>query len=727
MEVKAILDKIRQKEEKKQEYFFALQLNEGIVKSAIWTVEKEAVKILAIGENRRWENEEEILGAVDASISSATEKLVSIDKGEEPNKVIFGLASDWVEGSKILPLKLELLKKVSGALEIFPVGFVVIPEAIIHNLKTNEGVPPTAILVGQAIKRTAVTLVRLGKIVGVQMVNRSDNFGDDLAEGLSRFTDEESFPPRIILYDAGEGLEEQKEELMNYPWGEKRVNFLHLPKIEILAADFDIQSVALAGGREIAKAQRLEISPREKEEKKEPEEEKMGFVFDKDITKEVPLPPVKEEIGVKEPSEIAPSRKGFKIAKINLAAIFSSFVRIKNRFPSINLKFSFGLFHSRLSLILAAVGGLLLVFGGLATALWWYLPKAEIILRVKPQALEKNFTVKLNPVLPSSDKKELILSAQKIEITSESEKTVETTGTKLLGEQAKGEVAIYNGTASQKTFLAGTIITSASGIKFTLDGDAVVASQSGTAAEPIPGKITAKVTAAEIGTEGNFSAGTEFSIANFAKSDFVAKNEATLTGGTSREVQVVSKKDQEKALEELTVELKNKALEELKNKVSPDLKLIEESLVAKVSEKSFDKNIDEEATKVKLKLKIDFSALTFKDGEFKNLVKEKIQQLVPTGFEYKSEEGEISFKIESVSKDEVVTTTAHFKAQLMPVFDLEKMKKDLAGKYLSLASQYLESLPNIEGSEIRIKSPLPRRLATLPHLVKNIKIELETE
>ena len=77
MEVKEILKKIRQQEQEKKEHFFALELDEDLVKSAVWTVEEGVVKVLAIGETQSWGDEKEILEAVDTSLSSAAEKLPS--------------------------------------------------------------------------------------------------------------------------------------------------------------------------------------------------------------------------------------------------------------------------------------------------------------------------------------------------------------------------------------------------------------------------------------------------------------------------------------------------------------------------------------------------------------------------------------------------------------------------------------------------------------------------
>src|SRR4030043_715106 len=195
-------------------------------------------------------------------------------KEGEPDKVVFGLPFSWVDGEKIVEDKLKLLKKVSEKLDLKPAGFVVIIEAIVHHLKTTEGIPPTAILVPLGLKKVDIGLARVGRISGPQLVDKSDNLADDLIEGLSRFETHEPLPARILIYDSEENLEEARQQLTTYPWLERKkagVEFLHLPKVEVLPLDFDIQAIALAGGKEVVKAAGfiLEEEPIEEEKKKE--------------------------------------------------------------------------------------------------------------------------------------------------------------------------------------------------------------------------------------------------------------------------------------------------------------------------------------------------------------------------------------------------------------------------------------------------------------------------
>lgn len=754
MEVKDVLAKIGQQKEEKREYFFALTISYEKVKSAIWIIEKGKTKVVSIGKSAPWSKEEGLLTAVDDALSGATETFTPEEKVEEPNKVIFGLPEGWVKEEKIIPSKLEVLKKISQKLDLKPVGFVVNTEAIIYQLKVNEGVPPTATLLGLNKSKVYITLVDLGKIISFTTVEKSQDLGADIAEGLSRFGAEKSFPARIILYNDGEDLEKAKEELLAYSWPSS--SFLHLPKIEVLPSDFDIRAVALAGGREVAKAAGVKIlEPKPKEEKKEevvpflpPKEveevEEFGFVKGKDITKELPLRPKPEIIErprepqvfqapqapqeLKRPKEeeVSSPPRGkhfptFKFPRIDR----TSFRLPKIDFSKIALLFSPARFGGKASLIIGAVLVLLFIFGGLAVIAYWYLPRAQITLFVEPKLLEKEFKIKLDAELSVPDPETLALPATSVETVMEGEKTTETTGSKTVGEPARGEVTIYNGTPKEKTFTTGTLITSSSGIKFTLDENVTVASQSGTAADPVPGKATVGVTASAIGTEGNLASGTEFTVLDYASSDFIAKNETAFTGGTSREVRVVSKEDQESLSSALTEELRQKAIQELSQKLSPESTLLEESLSSKVAKKDFSQDVGVEADELSLTQKLKFSALTYKEEEFKNLIENQIQGTIPAGFEFKREESETDFELIEVEEDGSAIFNAAFRANLLPKLELEKIKADIVGKYPGVGELYLDNLPNVVGFEAKIISRFPRRLQTFPRLAKNIQIEVK--
>lgn len=776
MEVKTILDKIRQKENQPSEYYFALEIGLEFVKSAVFSIIDNQVKVLSLGSVERWESDEELIEAVDASLSSAAEKLPVEGEVAEPDKVVFGLPFNWVEGDKIIDEKLKILKELSEKLDLKPAGFVVISEAIVHQLKTTEGVPPTAILVNLGTRKINLALVRIGKITGPELVEKSPNLADDLIEGLSRFENKEPLPARILLYDGEGELEEAKQQLINYPWLEKKketVEFLHLPKVEVLSLNFDIEAIALAGGKEVAKAAGLVLEEKPAPEKKEvrTEEEKgekpeltekekleetaedlgfasassLGFIKGKEVKEEplaaeqketlpptppeaeegqslqTGLPPTQEEPRVKG----IPGEEGLKKDKLaffsqlkSLPALFSGFKGFNFGFLKTLIPVSF-----RQSPLFLIVGGFFLIFIFGLLAAYWFLPRAEVTLYLEPEVLAKDFTITLDPNVETPDKEKLILPARQVEVEVEGTKSRGTTGSADVGDAAKGEVTLYNGTSNQKTFDSGTSLASAGGLEITLDDEVTVASQS-SAADP-PGQAKVKVTAAAIGTEGNLAAGTEFTIANYAKSDYVAKNDSAFSGGTSRQVQAVSEDDQEILLTELKTSLEEEAKKKLTTQVSSEERLVEESIAVKTTSADYSHEVGEEVDNLELTLKMKATVMAYNEKELRELTEESVLESISAEFEYNPEETEFTFDLGEMKKDGSVTVEAHLEAKLLFKLDLEKIKKDLAGKYLLVGRTYLGSLPRTTGFEAKIVPQLPGRLGTFPRRANRIEIKTE--
>ena len=310
-----------------RKYLFALEISPGIIKSAIWSVINDLPQVLAVSSAFPWDDKtsESLISACDQAVTDATSHLDPSGK-IQPNQVIFGLPSHWVEGEKIASDKLHFLKELSTKLELKPVGFVVTTEAIVKFLAHNENVPSTAILLGFWPQVLEVVLVRMGKIDGIHLVKKSSHLADDVVEGLSRFPNVDVLPSRMLLYDSGLDLEEIKQLLLQYSWQapQKKLSFLHFPKVEILPPDFTVRAIALAGGTEVAQAIGLisetpqaEVTPSD-----------LGFVSDVDIQDQPPAPTISP---LPAPTAFTPPPKRFRLPHV-------SFPRIS--LPHVNLKFT---------------------------------------------------------------------------------------------------------------------------------------------------------------------------------------------------------------------------------------------------------------------------------------------------------------------------------------------------------------------------------------------------
>ncbi|KKU57914.1 MAG: hypothetical protein UX80_C0008G0027 [Candidatus Amesbacteria bacterium GW2011_GWA2_47_11b] len=645
-----------------REYFFALEIDHGLIKSAVWSVINDKPQVLAVSSNQSWDDksEDSLITAADAALSDATSHLDPTGK-VNIHKVIFGLPADWVGADKISSTQLHHLKALSEKLDLQPMGFVVTPEAATKYLQFTEGVPPTTILIGFWPHILEITLVRLGKIDGTQLVHKSAHLADDVVEGLSRFSDIDMLPSRMLLYDSGIDLEEIKQLLLAHPWQAptKHLPFLHFPKVEILPSDFTIRAIALSGGSEVAQATGLINSASETAVEQETVSEPahsaadLGFVKDVDIITQSPPPPPPAP-SPPPPPPPPPTPK-----------------------PKLRL------------------------------------PKAEVILFVTPKNLEHQFEL----VAGGKD-----LPAESMEAAVSADKSISTTGSKLVGDKATGAVSIANNAKTARSFPAGTILTSPSGLKFVLDETVAVASGSGDVFNPQPAKAVAKITASQIGGDYNLSAGTVFRVGTYAETETAAKNDAAISGGTSRQAKVVSKDDAAKLRADLSESLKSIAKDELSQKVSSEDQLITESISLLSLSESFDHKVDEEADNVTLKLSATARGLVVSKSELQSIIDAQVNPQIPAGYVFDTDVTQ-SMAVKKADKT-TATFQVHVAAQLLPQMDVSQIAKDLTGKYPDRAKEYLQSLPAVGQIDILISPKMPAFLATLPRISKNITVSV---
>lgn len=754
-------------ESEKKEYSFALSIGPELVKGVLWTVQKGEVQISSHFHERHWSNPDELVRGADEILTATIEEL-DLGQEEEPTRVIFGLPFNWVEGDKILPQNLSILRKLCQDLSLKPAGFVVITEAIVKYLKTLEGLPPNVILVNVSPKEIDLSLIRAGQVSGQTLVKRSVDLAADVAEGLARVKTAEVLPARIILCDAGRLTEEEKEAILDYPWleKEKEFNFLHLPKTEVVEEEFNILAVAFSGGVEISgalgiklegSASRPALAAADEPPADLPPEEKAplnqpSLSFPPE-TKSLPIIDLPEEtaspsplgFGFKESPVISPAVKPSFSPSPVLAEELNFSGKETDTLPPVKPKrplfFSVGglfkkmkppalsaprphlSFSWRIGLILAVIFLLAGSAGG-----FWFLPRAKVILYVQPQSLEKELAITLDQKASGVNLENMIVPAQTVSAELETTGGQAATGTKLIGEKATGEVVIYNRTGEQKNLAVGTFLTGPGNLRFSLSEAVIVASESaGSDYSRVPGKATAKVVALNIGGDSNLATGTEFEVGKYSQTEVVGRNESAFSGGSSREVRVVSRQDQEKLLASLTEELRLQAEEKLRTKLSSSQKLISDSLTEAIVEKAFDHSVDDEVDSLQLTLKAKFEALVYQESQLNDLIHQKIADSVPAGFELKEEKNQIEFELDKVTDSGQALFKASFKTALWPQINLSQIRSSLRGKKIEIGQFYLNQLPNLSGFEVLFSPEFVRQFKTFPWRENNIQVEIASE
>lgn len=697
----SLLDRLLPKKEVKQ-YFLTLGVNEHRITAAVALLSENQVTIVGTGESEftSGENETE---AADIAVSFAEKNLPPSFLVE---KVVFGLPTAFIEDEKIKPEYLARLEKITKELSLTSYGFVEYPQALAFYLEGKEESPPTLLLLSVGRNYLTFSHIRVGKVERNIIVDRSSSFVSDFEEGLKQFTSE-ILPSRVILYDEAESseMEEIREELLRFPW-HKHTSFLHTPKIEILPSGEIITALVEAGATSIIKElhpveeKRLEEKKVAEEKKEQEQEETFGFIKG-------------EDIGLKEISkkEKVPSEKSTPVVR---------------GFSLLNLqRFSFSLPVFPLKqLPLLALGGTTILLLSFFFLFFWFYPQATVNLIVYPlastQQIEVIFTTDTTRSYPGKN----IILAKTTSSETSGEKTIPTSGKKKVGEQARGEVVIYNKTTTGKTFPKSTIFTSDS-LRFTLDEEVSVASASETGEGLTFGKTSTKITASDIGPEGNLPAGSNFAFKDFPLSSYSGKNLQNLTGGTSREVSSVAKEDQNQVLASLTEELVMTAKQQLQQKLNFGEKLLEGSTEKVVSDKKFSKEAGIEAKEISLSLSLKLNALVFKESDLTTITPENLASL-PSGFLLDNKKTQVRIGETKTDKKGDILATATITSYFLPKIDEGKIKSNLTGKSFKIAADFLSQEKHIGGVEIIKEQGFPFFGDRLPWRTQNIFLRVVT-
>lgn len=710
------------------EYFFALNIKPKEVEAALWTVSGSKLQILSVAQ-AQYSTHEELVEAANASLDKAL-----ADFEPEPTQILFGVPQSWLLDDDLKMEYLKLLKALVSELDLSPMAYVATSHAVSHLLQNTQGVPTTAILInfGDPLE---VTLVKAGKIVDEKTIKRSAGLAEDIEKALLNFTEVEILPSKILMFgDIGVHEEKFKDELLSFPWMEN-LPFLHLPKVEILPERVALVAVALAGAAEISpdinfsekdlvEAENLMVAvgpvkshlhnlPELEDEISkggEPESEDMGFVSGdiEEIEKEQALINRSQKTPERYGQDFVDSGQGLK-AKLLGLLLSLKHLHLKNLpIPKFTLAIP-------LLIFILLVGAYL------------YIPKGKVIIFVDPKILEKEAQVMVDPKASKVDEEKNIIPGEIIETTLTGTEKGSATGKKKIGDKASGSVIIYNKTYSAKTFSQGTVLVGENKLEFTLDSTVNVASQSAVEGGISFGKETARVSASEIGPEGNLPAGKELSFKSFSINEFDAKVDQAFSGGTSKDVTVVTVDDRKRLQASALSNLRKKAKDDLEGKLSGDSKILEETLTENITKESYSKNTGDQASDFSLTLTARFKGTAYSDSTLKSMIGKLVETNIPEGFVLNLSETEAQAGVAKVEKDGRLIFLSKFRAKLVPKLDEAEIAKKITGKTPEEVANILKEMDHVISSEIVINPSLPGPLQRLPYLTQNISIEVKTK
>lgn len=738
----------------KKEYFLALLLRDEKVTAVIF--EELAGKVRVVGKNEVLLNvsleeatPDEWLEAFDKAISAAEE---TIPEDTETQKTIFGVKETWVEDTKIKKEYLLRLKKASDTLGLLPIGFLVIHEAIAHLLQEEEGAPVSGILIEIGQKHTTVSLLRAGRVIETKRTASEDNVAEITDRILHHFTNYEVLPSRVLVLSDKHDNEKLSQSFISHTWS-KSLPFLHVPQITILPKNFDAKAV-LSGAatqmgfeflsdtnqhsatpkttldiQEEATSAESSVEPKE-------EEENFGFIKNTDIRinktkqedkkeelQETPFsenitPPTFQDIINEPQDQPLPHTEKKAISgkiKFGIGYLLNRFKKIIAILPKPN-------YHEtkKKKLII-----LLSVFFITILAIfisYIFFIKATVNILVAPKVVEEKQDITFSTKTPTDIEKRSII-AQAIEINKTGKTTRKSTGKKEIGEKAKGSITIYSNLTREQTFNKGALLTSSNNLVFVLDETVKVASVSG--ASDGQKTVKAQVIARDIGKESNLPSGVKFTVASFDASVVEAKNDTAFSGGTKKEVTVVSKNDIASAIEELTNSLEDGAKQEMAQKTDNDTKILPFITDTSFSQSDLDKKVDEEASSFTIEGTVTYETLTYQESDIQQFVKNILDKDIDPDLTLDTTTYELQNTKKSKNND--ITSSILAKAYLLPKLEKEKLAKNITGKSFADTKNIIEKNPQIKNVEIKLQPNIPFLPTIMPRFSENITINIQKE
>ena len=708
----SLLSQILPKKESK-EYFLTLGIEENFIRAAVIELIRGKANILGTGKSEFSDGQNET-EACDIAITMA-EKASGVDLLTE--KVIFALPQIYLDGENVKPEYLKRLKKVTKELNLKAHGFIDYSSAISFYLENTEGSPATVILMDIARNHLTISLVRVGKVTKNIIVQRGTSLVEDFTASLPPLQ-AEILPSRIILYDNLENTEDYKEELLKFPWHKHSI-FLHTPKIEVLSNEKILTAIVEAASTSFLPASPdggpvppEEVPAGAVEETVRETEEKIAETLKPAETEKEVMEIKGENFGFVEESTLPLETKPLSASgkKINLPQVKLPELKLPSfHFPAISIPGKSPLVIAGI-LILTA-----LVF--LSFSVMNY-PKATVNLIVFPLKSEQN----LDAVFATEGKSEGAITAKTLSVETEGSKKAATTGKAQIGDKASGEVTIYNKTTSSRTFTKGTVLTSGP-LKFTLNDDAKVASASETSDGITFGKTGAKITAQDIGPEGNLPAQSDFKFTDLSEILATAKNSQPLSGGTSREIPSVSREDRLKMEEALMTELIAQAKQKLAGQLGAGERLLDEPVNTTVSAKKFSAEAGSEAKELTLDMTVKVEVYVYNQKDLEELAKTRDIKEIPN---YRLDPDKLSIKVVEAEKTKSgeINTSLKLTSYYLPEFDSDKITLELSGKSYKEVEEHLMNVNNVAGFQIIADKSLPFFDKMLPTGAKNITLRV---
>lgn len=694
-----------------EELFISIVLSDQELQSALVNKKQEIKEHSSI---KTYFDRQDLLVQLDQSLQDLG--LLADDVAD----CVFIFDESWLKDGELLDSKKVIIQELSESLSLSALGQMSVAEGI-HKSRIMNDPRDSSLTVYLREKDFDLILIKHGQLLLNLQIGRSAKLTDDLREGLARVSQElgdqgKYFPNRLFLTSLSlsqKSLKKEQSQLQAFDWKEVD-GFLQSPQFIVLETDFLIKSLSLAASHMLSSSfktkldQDLSVSENAEQntslEKKlsdetgnKTEEQKISsfgidFASDKIKEKEEDQKSRFTDFKSEELKEFKPEQVINKMAsapvdkpeKFKKMTPLARFLR-KNR-KSLIIGISSGL----LSLIV-----ILLIFS-------FFLSKVRVEIKADRQILQKNLDIILDPELVESDYDQNLLKASLVKKEIKGEDTLSTTGISLVGDKAKGKVNLFNKTSSEKTFAAGTIFEYED-IVFELEEEVSVAAaeekEGGSGMDY--GSEETTLVARDIGAEANIDKNSKLKVGDFSEDTYSATVLDDFSGGSSREVRVVSKGDIETLLSQLRTSLNDIAINEFAEESRDGVYFVPTNN-SRINSFEYDHEEGDEVETLSLEMTLEVEAVKYLSSDLKQLAQAVLLMDLPENYDFIDEEPSLlsDQPVSAGDGNNRLILTTELSARSRANIDEESLLDSLTGKSIEEAKSNLEDKEFINKAEI---------------------------
>ena len=696
-------------------HFLTVLLTDKFLQSSLVSNNGQGVQIKEFSEIKSYFDRQDLIDQLDKSLQQLG------PDSQDVVETIFAFDHDWLQEGQLSDVKKAIIKEVTEELSLEAVGQFSVPEALAEARLIGDEHDSCLLTV---FKEDVLDLIFLkhGQFLDLISVGRSGNVVDDFNELLARAAkhlgqDGKYFPSKVLMTSIALKPKEMAalhEELAAVDWV-KNPGFTQAPTIVVLEPDYMVKSVSLSAGKVFAKENMLAKMPSQ------------SFVANQEPVLTSTLPATPEDYAIERASA---SSFGIDLSQSNLLNHNKNEVIAVEpepvKKPHHKRSFFSRFYLSHQKMILIGVGAGLLGLLSLFTVFAFLLSKVTVVLTPEQSLLQKSIKITLDPNIAQSNFDQALLKASLQQKEISGQDVTATTGIGLVGDKAKGKVAVYNKTVEKVKLKEGTVLSN-DGVEFLTDREIEIAGateKSGGSGMDY-GKAEVEVTAKDIGSEANFNKETKFRVADYFDDKFSAVALGNFAGGSSREVRVVAQVDMDRLTQALHKKLVEEAMKEFEDESVGGTYFVPTGKNRSVKS-NFSAELGTETESLTLDLTLEVEAVKYLSADLKKLGLALLEKDLPAGYSFVDQDPSLlSDKAQSSSSSAQISLTADLSAKAMADLDLEEIKQQILGKSWLEVEEQLENNSEIKQATVVFHPPfLINILRNLPSDPARIILEL---